>query len=82
MTTTAIKGSITPFINPKSNRNQNIQIDLFDSSGSQRTNTFYGTLTGFQASSLTATLSSSSNVVGDQNSILTVGVTPTTILAG
>ena len=30
MTTTAIKGNVTPFINPKSNRNQNIQIDLFD----------------------------------------------------
>ena len=48
MTTTSIKGSVTPFINPKSNRDQeNIQIALFNQSGFQRTNTYFGFLTGF-----------------------------------
>ena len=60
-----IDGSIYPFENPKSNREQNnIRITLRTASGSQKTGTFFGTISNFDPSSLAVTLKSSSNEVG------------------
>lgn len=83
MTTTQIFGTVSGFINPKSNRLQdNIQIALYNQFGEQRTTTFVGSLSTFEISTLTGSLSSSSDVVGDKNAILTITVVPETVLAG
>ena len=81
MTTTAITGSVTPFVNPKSNRMQsNIQIALYNTFGEQRFLTYIGSLSSFETASLTASLSSSSNVVGDDQAILQIDIEPETTM--
>lgn len=83
MTTTQIQGTVSGFINPKSNRLQdNIQIALYNQFAEQRTGTFVGSLPNFETSSVSGSLSSSSTTIGDKNAILTITVVPETVLAG
>ena len=48
--------------------------------GIQKTSTYIGTLSNFEASSITATLSSSSSIIADAEETLTVTVTPSTVM--
>ena len=61
---TFVSGEISNFANPESNRRQqNIQIVINDSSGDSKTSIYIGSLSNFESSSVTATLSSSSNII-------------------
>lgn len=81
MSTTSIKGSVSKFSNPPSIRPQtNIQITLYDSNNEARLITYIGDLTSFEPGGLEISLSSSSNIIGDNNAVLNLGVVPETFL--
>ena len=78
---TFLAGRISNFKNPESNRaQQNIQILIYGADGLSKTSVYIGTLSNFEVSSITAALSSSSNVVADTGETLTVSVTPSTLM--
>ena len=78
---TFLAGRISNFKNPESNRaQQNIQILIYGSDGLSKTSVYIGTLSSFVVSSVSASLSSSSSVVGDTGETLTVSVTPSTLM--
>ena len=78
---TFLGGRISNFKNPESNRaQQNIQILIYGSDNIPKTGVYIGRLSNFVVSSITASLSSSSNVVAGTGETLTVSVTPSTLM--
>ena len=77
----AIDGSISNFINADSVRNiSNIELSLYTSANVLKVSTSSASLANFQATTVTATLASSSAVVGATNANLRVNITSATLL--
>lgn len=81
MTTTVIRGYVTNFINPPSTRGMsNAKVTLFQSNGSARLTSFFGSLTNIRSSTITVSLNTSSKTIGDKASILQIEIQPSTVM--
>lgn len=78
----SLEGSVRYFKNPDSAQPvKNIQFTLTDEGGAVKAVYSSGEINYFQATTLDAVLSSSSDIVGDTGATLTVAITPSYILA-
>ena len=78
----SLNGYISNFRNPVSIKDQSgIDLSIYDEDGGKKVNSLISILANFQLTGITASFTSSSDVVGETGLILTVDITPDTVLA-